>query len=104
MRINPQDDVRQLRFRETLRWYLRNESMLKLRKEQGYLDAQYILEVFHEVSATFAEGKIDIFNEIVERYQAGGLQDRDCSEVTPIIWQNIVEVVKLPPRFYAAVR
>jgi hypothetical protein len=102
VKINQQDDVRQLRFRENLRWFLRNEAMLKCRKEQGYLDAQYIFEIFNEVSAAFAEARIDTFNEVIECYQAGGLNHPIYSEGRGIILSNIVEVIKLPWRTPAA--
>lgn len=97
MSLNPQDDVHQFRFRTNLRWFLRNEAALKLGKEQGHLGACYILELFNEVSATFAEGPIDTFNAVVEHYQGVIRKEPLASQSSGLVWRHIVEVTKLPP-------
>ena len=67
--LNSDDRIRQQRFWENLRWYLRNQAVLELRAEQDDFEAQTLIEVFEEVTGTLAAGKIDVFNAVAERYQ-----------------------------------
>jgi hypothetical protein len=100
MELNPEDHIRQLRFRDNLRWYLKNEALLRLRMQRGQRDAQSIIRVFKEVLVSFAEGKMDVFNEIVERYQVSGLKGAvypDCSGLILNEIQDIVEVSEVYP-------
>ncbi len=67
--FNNTDHIRQQRFRENLRWFLLNQAALELRAEREDLDALDLVEVYAEVTATLAAGKIDVFNAVAERYQ-----------------------------------
>ena len=68
--LNGASRVRQERFRENLRWYLKNQSSLQQRAEAKDGDSYRLVAAFGEASTVQSESKIDRFNEIAEQYRA----------------------------------
>lgn len=68
--LNGSSRIRQQRLRDNLRWYLKRQPLLEEQAQAGDSDSSRLVAAFEVASRTLAESKIDLFNDVVEQYQA----------------------------------